>query len=92
MEPKACGLRIVQLKSEEGNKELAGIIFKWCVGAEVYRKVVFFSETGWFIEEELMKPLERLREKEPFEAYAELNSMKAKAHPAIPFNLSMQSS
>ena len=86
MEPKVANIKVVALRSEEGTKSMHGILFKGCPGAEAYRKVVFFSETVWYVDEELLQPAGRLREKEPVETYHSMNTIKAKEHPAAHIN------
>lgn len=85
VEPKHAGLKVVTIDAEDGCKQIQGILFKWSPGAERYRKITFFTETTWSMEETLLTPESRLRQKEPVETFEAVNKAKAKKNPVAGF-------
>jgi hypothetical protein len=56
-ECKILKVKTVTLRHEEGTRDITGILFRLAPGeASVYRTVVYFSETVWFLDETVLKP------------------------------------
>ena len=78
-------MKTATLKNEEGTRMVAGVLCKMSPGDEnLYRTVTFFSEVVWGLDDQLMRPTDRLRGNEPEETFSQLNKATAAEHPAVP--------
>jgi hypothetical protein len=80
--PKAMNYRVMSMTDEFGQKKISGSLVKPSPEDPpyAYRRCRLFSETVWFLDEELVNPMKRLRAKQPMDTFIRLNDQQAKAN------------
>jgi hypothetical protein len=59
-DPKNLGCKIQTLTAEDGLTELKGVILKFTPSMPTWRRVTFYSDTLWMVDEQLVRASDRL--------------------------------
>jgi len=82
LDPKQLGLATITLPDEE-NKDCKGVLVKPSAAEppDCFRRVILWSEKSWHVDEAVVAPEKRLRERQAAEAYQHMNTEEIKKRP-----------